>query len=56
MNLTRITDLAAGDVIELDGEPITLKWVDPYGGRETVLTDTEGRTTILSNDNWFEVA
>lgn len=56
MSLTRITDLTPGDTITLPDGVITLKWVDPYGGRETVLTDTEGRPTILSNDNWFEVA
>lgn len=55
MNLTRITDLEAGDVIELAGELITLKWVDSYSGRETVVTDTQSRPTVLSNDNWFEV-
>lgn len=56
MSLTRITELQPGDTINLPDGTITLKWVDPYGYYETVLTDTEGRCTILSNDNWFEVS
>lgn len=55
MYLTQIMDLSPGDEILLDGELVVLRWVDEYGDTEMVLTDTSGKCTILSNDNWFEV-
>lgn len=54
--LTRITDLTPGDVITLDvhrNTQITVREVAPYGTAETMLTDLDGATYILSNDNWF---
>lgn len=51
--LTQVTNLTPGDVITLHGESITVREVAPYGEREMILTDLDGRTTILANTNWF---
>lgn len=54
--LIRVTDLTEGQHVIWDAMPRIIKWVDPYGERETCVTFTTNQVVILSNDNWFEAA
>lgn len=55
MALTQVTALKPGNYIVIQGCGIVVENVAPYGGTETKITASSGRTFIVADTNWFKV-
>ena len=56
--LTNVTEIKAGDIIDVSGVIGTVTAVRPYGDAETKIvfeTDRAVLNFIFSNDNWFTI-